>query len=95
MLRSKIAARVQAAAKWVKSEEAWALAQEGRKPLVLVMHSDFIDFLLKALLAIPGDTRGYFANSNCSLTEVWLPRALCTSGEGAATLHYLNRIEHL
>jgi hypothetical protein len=67
----------------------------GRKPLVLVMHSDFIDFLLKALLAIPGDTRGYFANSNCSLTEVWLPRALCTSGEGAATLHYLNRIEHL
>jgi hypothetical protein len=86
---------VQAAANWVKSEEAWALAHEGRKPLVLVMHSDFIDFLLKALLAIPGDTRGYFANSNCSLTEVWLPRALCTSGEGAATLHYLNRIEHL
>jgi len=33
--------------------------------------------------------------SNCSLTEVFLPAALCTNEQGFATLKYLNRAHYL
>mmetsp|Transcript_61922 Transcript_61922/g.146750 ORF Transcript_61922/g.146750 Transcript_61922/m.146750 type:complete len:147 (+) Transcript_61922:2-442(+) len=92
---AEIAERVEAASAWVKSHEVWDMVEGGARPLVLVMHSDFIDLLVKALLQLPPGANGYFAHDNCSLTEVWLPRSLCSGGKGAATLRYLNRVDHL
>ena len=48
----------------------WELVEEGRRPLVLVMHSDFIDYLVKSLLQLPHSADVFFAHDNCSLTEV-------------------------
>ena len=46
------------------------MVERGARPLVLVMHSDFIDYLVKALLQLPHAADGFFAHDNCSLTEV-------------------------
>jgi broad specificity phosphatase PhoE len=84
------------AAKWIKTNdytrEMMARPAQSRGPLILVIHSTFIDLLLKTLLKFPhSDTRGVMHVSNCSLTEIFLPAPLITHDEGYATLNYLNR----
>lgn len=86
--------RAKAAAAWVKSSEVRETV--GKGPLVLVMHSDFIDLTIKALLCLPlGPPQAVFYTSNCSVTELFLPEKFCTETVGYGTLVCLNKSEHL
>jgi broad specificity phosphatase PhoE len=92
--------RAAAAAQWIMTSkyarEMLARPAEQQGPIILVIHSTFIDLLLKALLNFPhDDSKGVLDVSNCSLTEVFLPSLLCTHQQGFATLKYLNRADHV
>ena len=92
--------RAEEAAGWIKtseySQQMLARPPKQQGPVILVIHSTFIDLLLKALCKFGhNDEKGVLDVSNCSLTEVFLPASLCTHNQGFATLKYLNRAEHV
>jgi len=84
-------------ADWLKTE---MLSISGGHQVVCVLHSTFLDMLLKSLLnlpvSLPDTGAGFFHTDNTSMSTVFMPGEWCRTGEGPGpTLLSLNSCPHI
>ncbi|EKX41098.1 hypothetical protein GUITHDRAFT_112831 [Guillardia theta CCMP2712] len=92
---SEVPKRARRAADWVLSLQLKEEAASRDPVMLIVMHADFIDHLIKALFILRGNLNEELLEcfnlhtDNVSVTELRVP-----FGGGAVTLRYLNRLIH-